>query len=58
MGGRQHHFIRLGQPESKGGVSRCAPIAQLSAAHSGLGHGGGGVGLEACVGPLVREQSQ
>lgn len=56
--GWQHHFIRLGQPGSKCEVSRCVPnIMGDRAAHSGLSHGGGGVGLEALVGPLVREQS-
>lgn len=54
----QHHFIRLGQPGSRCEVSRCVPnITGDRAAHSGLSHGGGGVGLEALVSPLVREQS-
>lgn len=33
-------------------------LPQSQCSHSGLGHGGGSVGLEALVGPLVCEQSQ
>lgn len=40
------------------GSSVHIPHPCLGAPHSGLGHGGGSVGLEALVGSLVCEQSQ